>query len=229
MAVNGAPLSPAALLAALGFEVPDIVVVPLAPASGSQQIFSVDGYLIGFSIRDNAATANTAQEVAATTAVGAAISAVLADTAGQQTFITGFDVTLGTPAAAAQATITITGIAQTLTYQLADQAVIGGVLSIRFAQPIPGLAITVALGAVGGGAAANSVIAFGDTTADSGTVFELYSGSDTKGIKLASMALAAGTDRTFEFSHDIPFVGGLFLNKVSGSFTGALWVRPATA
>lgn len=203
-----------------------MILVPTASPAVSGQLLGMQGVLEGWSLRELTGGAQTQEDTSTSTSVGAAISAILADTAGQQTYITGFDVTLGPPAAGALATVTITGIATPLSYDVFDQAVVGGSLSIRFAQPIPGAAITVALTAVGGAAAVNIVNAYGYSSTGAAAVVELYSGGSAAGMLIATLEVPAGGSLTQSLlAGSLPFAGGLYLSVVSGKCKGTFWAR----
>jgi len=225
MAVSAAPQSFAALLAALLEEVEPILISPSANPAISYQAFGTAGRCTGWSFRDVGATVGSNQEVSSSTAVGAAITAVLADTAGEQTFITGFDVTLGIGAAAAAATITVTGITNPLSYDMEVSTTQAQLLSIRFPQPLPGVAITVSVPAVGGVAATNAVTAYGTDSASTGGLIDVFSGHDAGGVYLATISVPAGGAVVQQFGHGqaLPFDSGMFLNVVSGKVRGSVW------
>ena len=128
--------------------------VQVVDNNGNTQLFTVGGM------------PNTAAqtETSATTAAGASINATVPAVAGKTSWITGFDVTLGTGTAAA-GTVTVTGLANQLNYVVATPAAGANVYSIRFAQPIPAsavnAAITVTVPAIGGASAVNAVNVFG--------------------------------------------------------------------
>ena len=104
-------------------------------------------------------------EVSVSTAVGAAIAASIPAAAGLTSWITGFDCTLGIPAAAATALLTVDGPADALDYAVTASLAAGGAASVRFPAPIPAAAadtaISVNLPAIGGGAAVNALTVFG--------------------------------------------------------------------
>lgn len=227
MAVSAAPSDAAALLAALVQLIDPVRVAPTGSPAVSGQLFGMAGVCTGWSFRDVGATVGANQEKSSSTAAGAAITAVLTDTAGEQTFITGFDVTLGVGAAAAVADITVTGITNPLTYDMEVSTTVASTLSIRFPQPLPGAAITVSVPAVGGAAANNAVTAYGTDSAQTGGVLDLFSGHDATGLLVASIVVPAGgaVVQSFSGATALPFDGGLFLSVVSGSVKGAVWAQ----
>lgn len=226
MAVNAPYGIDPTVLAALLNPLDPILLVPTAVPAVSGQLLGMEGVLQGWSLRETGGATLTQVDVSTSTATGAAINAVLPDAGGKQTFITGFDVTLGPPAAGALATVTVTGLTNNLSYDLFDQAVNGGVLSIRFAQPIPGAVITVGVTAVGGAAATNVVNAYGYQSGGTTAVLELYSGSSAGGELLATLVLQPGASSSQSLlAGALPFQGGLFLQVVSGSCKGTFWAR----
>lgn len=203
-----------------------LLVVPTPAPAVTGQILGMAGVVEGYSFRETGATAGANQEKGSSTLVGAAITAVLSDTAGEQTFITGFDVSLGIGAAAAPAQITVTGLTNPLTYDMEVSTTAAQLLSIRFPQPLPGSAITVSVPAVGGAAANNAVTAYGTDSASVQAVLELWDGESTGGILLACISIAPGGAVTQSLlAGQVPFRGGLFLNVVSGSAKGSIYVR----
>jgi hypothetical protein len=218
-------MSPEALAALPGSPLP-ILPVPLANPAVDGAVVGWDGILSGWSLREVGATVGANQEKSTSTLVGAQIAATLTDTAGEQTFIAGFDVTLGIAAAAATVEVAVTGLANPLTYELTAETTGLSTLSIRFPQPLPGAAITVTVPAVGGAAAHNSVVVYGTDSASVTAVVELFSGGSAGGSLLASIAIAPGASSTQSLLADkLPFLGGLFLHVVSGSVKGTVWVR----
>lgn len=202
-----------------------LAVPTLAPAV-SGQLLGMAGLLQGFSFREMGATAGSNQEKSSSTLVGAAITAVLSDTAGEQTFITGFDVTLGIAAAAAQVEITVTGLTNALTYEMTAETTGESILSIRFPSPLPGAVITVSVPAVGGAAAHNSVVVYGTDSASVQAVLELWDGESSGGVLLACISIAPGGASTQSLlAGTLPFRSGLFLNVVSGSAKGSVYVK----
>lgn len=101
------------------------------------------------------------------TTTGGTITATI--TAGTGTaFIMGIDATVGIGAATASVLVTSTaGLATTLRYSISTSTTSGGVLNIRFPQPIPATAaatnIVIQLPAIGGGAAVNAITIYGYT------------------------------------------------------------------
>jgi hypothetical protein len=202
-----------------------LVVSTLAPAV-TGQILGMAGLLQGWSFREAGASVGANQEKSTTTAIGAAITAVLTDTGGEQTFITGFDVTLGIAAAAATVDVTVTGIANPLNYEITAETTGESILSIRFPQPLPGAAITVSLPAVGGAAAANAITVFGTDSASAQAVLELWDGESVGGVLLACISIAPGAANTQSLlAGNLPFRSGLFLNVVGGSAKGSIYVK----
>lgn len=200
--------------------------VPLFPFSASALLVGPRGWLVGWSVKDAGGGAQTQQNPNAQTATGAALAPALADVAGSTTFVTGFDVDLGTPAAAAVATVQLAGITGAPKWTIVDTAAAGGSLSVRFPAPLSGVAITLNVPAVGGAAAANSAVLYGYTAPDAGASLELIDGADATGPPIAEIAISAGGFNSQSFGNDgIPFERGLFGNLVSGSVRGSIYVR----
>lgn len=225
MAVDAATLDATSLLAALMQAAAMVHISPSANPATSYQAFSNAGRCTGWSFRDVGGTTGSNQEKSSSTSTGAAITAVLTDTAGEQTFITGFDVTLGIGAAAAAVTVTVTGITNPLSYDMEVSTTQAQVLSIRFPQPLPGAVITVSVPAAGGGAATNAVTAYGTDSASTGGLIDVFNGHDATGTYLATISVPAGGAIVQQFGHGqaLPFDSGLFLNVVSGSVRGSVW------
>lgn len=227
MAVDAATLDAASLLAALLDGIDPVAISPSASPAASYQAFGMRGLCTGWSFRDVGATTGSNQEKSSSTLIGAAISAVLTDTAGEQTFITGFDVTLGVGAAAVPVVVTVTGITNPLNYDMEVSTTAASTLSIRFPQPLPGAVITVSVPAAGGAAANNAVTAYGTDSASTGGLIDVISGHDASGVYLATISVPAGGAVVQSFGHGnaLPFDGGLFLNVVSGNVRGSVWGR----
>lgn len=225
LAVSGAPQDAAALTDALSGLLDAISIMPTDNPAVSKQLFGSAGACTGWSFRDVGGTTGANQEKSSSTLAGAAISAVLTDTAGEQTYITGFDVTLGVGAAAAPVVVQVTGIANPLNYDMEVSTTAASTLSIRFPQPLPGAAITVSVPAAGGIAAQNAVTAYGTDSASTGGVIDLYSGHDATGLLLATITVAAGGSVVQSWSGPLalPFDGGLFMQVVSGSVKGSVY------
>lgn len=106
-----------------------------------------------------------ALEASASTAAGGALAVSIPAAAGLTSWITGWDCTLGIPAAAATVLLTVDGPALALNYALTASAAGGGGALVRFPSPIPAAApdtaVTVNLPAVGGAAAVNALSVFG--------------------------------------------------------------------
>lgn len=159
----------------------------------------------------------TDTDIDASAAVAAAANtATLPGVAGQTTFISGFEITGLGATAAATVTVTVTGVlGGTKTYQIAIPAgVTLGItpLVVEFARPIPANAANVAIAVVatspGAGNTAFAVTAHG----------------------FQRLALPAGANVGQEGTRTMPGGGlllrsGLFLRVLSGSVTGAVWVR----
>lgn len=203
-----------------------MIAIPVPALAAPTVLMGRKGWLIGWSLRDASGGANTQQVKNATTTTGAALAPALTDVGGSTTFVTGFDVNLGTPAAAAAASVQLNGIAGTPSWEIVDTAAGGGQLSVRFPSPISGAAITLNVPAVGGVAAANSATLYGYTTPGAGFVLDLFDGGDVTGELLASFGVGAGGFNNQSLGADgIPIRQGLFAQVVSGSARGALWVR----
>jgi len=225
LATLAAPLSEAGPLAAGGEPGDEVLVVPTTAPAVTGQLLGMAGYLQGYSFRETGATVGANQEKSASTVVGAAISVTLTDTAGEQTFITGFDVTLGIAAAAAAGVVTVTGLTNQLNYDVEVSTTQTTTLSIRFPQPLPGAAITVSVPAIGGAAANNAVQAYGTDSASVQAVLELWDGNNAAGVLLACISIAPGGSATQSLlAGKLPFRSGLFINVVSGSAKGAVYV-----
>src|ERR1700733_5996813 len=192
MAVN-APLGidPGALAAALG-ELAPVIPLPLSSPAVDVQLAGWEGTLQGWSLRETGGGASTQVLANNNTNTGAAITATLPDVAGKQTFLTGFDVVLGVPAAAAAVSVSINGATGGApAYTIEDVAGVGAVFSIRFPGPLPGAALGVTVAAAGGGAAVNSVNVYG-YQAGASAIVEFYSGTSVGGLLLATVELAPG-------------------------------------
>lgn len=227
IAVEAASPALVALLDALPDLFDPVHVSPSANPAISYQAFGTRGMCTGWSFRDVGATAGSNQEKSTTTAIGAAITVALTDTAGEQTFVTGFDIELGIAAAAATVTATLTGLTNVLSYDVTAETTGNVILSVRFPQPLPGAAITLNLPAVGGAAAANSITIYGTSTGAAGGQVDVFSGHDATGTYLATIVVPAGGAVVQAFGHGsaLPFDSGLFLNVVSGSVRGSVWGR----
>lgn len=227
MAVNAATLDAASLLAALLDDLDPVYISPSANPAVSFQGFSMRGLCTGWSFRDVGGTTGSVQEKGSTTATGTQITAALTDTAGEQTFITGIDITLGVAAAAATVTATVTGLANPLSFDVTAETSGIATYSYRFPQPIPGAAITLTLPAVGGGAAANAINIYGSSSGSTGGLIDVFSGHDAGGVYLATISVPAGgaVVQTFGHGNALPFDNGLFLNVVSGNVRGSVWGR----
>lgn len=224
MAVSGAPQDAAALTDAVSVLLDAISAMPTDNPAVSKQLFGSAGAVTAWSFRDVGATTGSNQEKSVSTAVGAAISVVLTDTAGEQTSISGFDVTLGVAAAVATVDVTVTGLTNPLNYEVTTSTTGQTILSIRYPTPLPGSVITVSLPAVGGAAAANAITAYGTDSAQTGAVIDLFSGHDATGLLLACIVVPAGGMSAREFSPLalLPFDGGLFMQVVSGNVKGTV-------
>jgi hypothetical protein len=221
-----APIVASGPLTAGGEPGDTLLVIPTPSPAVSQLIAGMAGQIQGWSFRDVGATTGSNQEKSTSTAIGAAIAVVLTDTAGEQTYITGFDVTLGIAAAAATVDVTVTGLTNPLNYEITAETTGEVTLSIRFPTPLPGTAITVSLPAVGGAAAANAVTVYGTDTASVQGVLELWDGEGTGGVFLAAIPVPPGGANTQSLlAGTLPFRGGLYLNVVAGSVRGAIYVR----
>jgi len=104
------PLDLSGALTAGGAPGDTLVVVPTASPAASGQVVSMAGLLQGWSFRESGASVGSNQEKSTQTAAGAQITATLTDTAGEQTYNTGFDIDLGVGAAVASVQATITGL-----------------------------------------------------------------------------------------------------------------------
>jgi hypothetical protein len=203
-----------------------IITVQLPTVAASQQLIGPQGWLVGWSVRESSGGITVPQSVSGSTAAGAAITAALADVAGSQTFLTGFDVELGVPAALQTVSVTVTGLTGAPVYSATAVAGVGGSLSVRFPQPLIGAAITVHVPACGGAAAVNTVTVYGYTAASAGAIAELVDGQSAGGELLASIGMASGGYNTQTLGGDgIPFRQGLFLSMLAGSVRGSVWVR----
>lgn len=66
---------------------------------------------------------------------------------------------------------------------------------------------------------------FRDTTATSGSVFNLWDGSGNNSRYLSPFSLQAGqSTRDYIKKHDLPFVNGLFFELVSGTVVGQVTI-----
>jgi hypothetical protein len=221
-----APIDPTGPLMAGGEPGDTTVAIPTLAPAVSGQIVGMAGVLQGWSLRESGGTTGANQVKTANTVVGAAISASLVDTAGEQTYCTGFDVTLGVGAAAAAIVVALTGLAVTLDYDMEVSTTQASTLSVRFPQPLPGAAITLSVPAAGGGAAENSLVLYGTDSASVQFVAELYDGQSANGPILATISIAPGASNTQSlFAGALPFRGGLYLNVVAGSGKGAFYVK----
>lgn len=221
-----APLTPSGALAAGGEPGDTVTVVPTLAPAVTGQLLGMAGVLAGWSLRESGATVGSNQEKTAATAIGAGINVVLTDTAGEQTFVTGFDIELGVGAAVASVQATLTGIANALDFEVTCSTTGPSSLSIRFPSPLPGAAITLTLPAIGGAAAANSITIYGTDSASVQFVAELWDGEGVGGVMLAMISIAPGASNTQSlFAGALPFRGGLFLNVIAGSGKGAFYVK----
>lgn len=203
-----------------------IIAVPLSTVAASQQLIGPRGWLVGWSLRESGGGAIVPQQKNGITAAGGIISGALTDIVGSQTFLTGFDIMLGAAAAAASVNVTVAGLTNPMYYVVSAVAGDERVYSIRFAQPLPGAGISVALPAIGGAGANNSINVFGYTEAGVAADVELVDGQSAGGELLAAIAMAAGGSDTRTLGSDgIPFRQGLFLSMLAGSVRGAIWVR----
>lgn len=226
MAVNAPTGIDPSVLAALLSPFDPIILVPTASPAVDGVLIGMEGVLQGWALREAGATAGANQVKEGNTVTGTQVAVALTDTGGEQTFITGFDVTLGIAAAAASVQVQVTGVATPLDYEVTAETTGNVTLSIRYPQPVPGSAITVTLPAVGGGAAANSVTVYGTDSASVACVLELYSGSSAGGELLATIAIPPGLSTVQSLlAGALPFQGGLFLHVVSGTCKGTFWVR----
>jgi hypothetical protein len=120
---------------------------------------------IGQRIRELSPAGALEQAFSASTAAGAALTVSVPASQGRLCAISGFDCTLGIPAAAATVLLSVSGLPNVLDYALTASLAAGGGALVRFPKPIPASAlaqaITVSLPAVGGGAAVNALTVYG--------------------------------------------------------------------
>lgn len=65
-----------------------------------------------------------------------------------------------------------------------------------------------------------------ETTGSAAASVDIYDGNTNEGTKVASMAMASGgDDHIYMGPFGIPVRTGLYLDVVSGSVAGAVWVR----
>jgi hypothetical protein len=221
-----APQTAAELLGAFGLPTDPVTVVPTLSPAVSGQVVGMAGALQGWSLRESGASAGSNQEKSSSTALGAAITVALSDTAGEQTYVTGFDIDLGIGAAVATVQATLTGLANALAYDVSCSTTGPGTLSVRFPSPLPGAAITLSLPAIGGAAAANSITIYGTDSASTQAIVEFWDGEGVGGVLLACASIPAGGSSSQSLlAGTLPFRGGLYLNVVSGTCKGAVYVR----
>lgn len=96
----------------------------------------------------------------ATGAAGATATATLPGVSGKTTYITGFTVTSGNPAATVVGLVTVTGaISGTMNYQFTESATLGGELIVTFPIPIPASAAAQAIAVIVPTIASGAVVA----------------------------------------------------------------------
>lgn len=140
---------------------PNISVVD--PASGNALAINAAGQ-VGVTGNLGFIPTGTPLAVSAAAAAAAANAVSLPAAVGKTTYITGFQITTGNPAAAVTGVATITGLSNQLNYQVVESVTLGAEMIVEFPQPIPASAanqaITVTLPAIAGGAA-SAVVATG--------------------------------------------------------------------
>jgi hypothetical protein len=87
----------------------------------------------------------TTQETSSTGSAGTATSTTIPAASGKTSYIIGFDVTIGAASAAAVSLVAVTGIANTLNYQVQQETGAGATLTIRYPFPIPASAVNQAI------------------------------------------------------------------------------------